>query len=143
MQTAVAGVSANIIVPCSLGRQPQDEPPCWYINGSVYELFSIPHTFLPGATPAVHLIPVVDSYSALTIPEVTTGLDDTTFQCAVFNQDGIVLGIVNTLNVVTLSGLQGGFVSWLSDRTTAIYVYHPAVVIIISSITSSKFNGKI
>ena len=94
-QVAVAGVSTNIEIPCTVGRQ--DETPFWYINGSVYELFGIPRSFLPGITPAV--IPVVDSYSALQLPMVIVELDRTLFQCAVFNENGRVLGVATRLNV--------------------------------------------
>lgn len=102
LQTAVAGVSANIAILCNVGQQ--DETPFWYINGSVYELFSIPRRFLSGVTPAV--IPAVDSYSALTIAAVTRELNGITFRCAVFNENGIVvLGIGSMLNVVVQSKL--------------------------------------
>ena len=80
---AVAGASTNINIECSLDRQ--EAAPFWIIDGLVYELFSIPYTFLSGA------IPVVNSYSALTIPNVTTELGNvTTFQCALFHESGSV-----------------------------------------------------
>lgn len=94
-QVAVAGISTNIDIPCNVGSQ--DETPFWYINGSAYELFSIPRTFLPGGI--IGAIPVVSSYSGLQVPVVVAELDRTTFQCAVFNEIGILLGIENRLIV--------------------------------------------
>lgn len=89
-QTAVAGISTNINIPCSLGRE--EEAPFWYINDTSYELFSIPQ-FFP-------YIPVVDSYTQLTIPVVVEELSGTLFQCAIFEPDGLVRDrIINQLNV--------------------------------------------
>ena len=80
-QTAVAGVSTNINIPCSLGRE--EEAPFWCINDTSYELFSIPQ-FFP-------YIPVVDSYTQLTIPMVYPELNDTLFLCAHIDNRGIVV----------------------------------------------------
>jgi hypothetical protein len=100
-QVAVAGVSTNVIIPCNLGLQ--NRTPFWYINGSVHELFSIPHSFLSDVTPAV--IPVVESYAALDIPIVTLQLDGTTFQCAVFSRNDLVMGLTTRLTVVNFPQL--------------------------------------
>ena len=80
-QTAVAGVSTNINIPCSLGRE--EQAPFWYINDTSYELFSIPQFF--------SYIPVVDSYTQLTIPMVYPELNDTFFRCAHIDNRGIVV----------------------------------------------------
>ena len=86
---AVAGLSASI--PCEFGNIIQ-EAPFWLINGTVYELFSIPRHF--------PFIPVVDSYSALTIPSAYLELDNTTFQCAILSENGLKLGNASWLHVV-------------------------------------------
>lgn len=91
---AVEGVSTNINIQCNLGRQ--GVAPFWIINGSVYELFSIPVTFLPLVTP----IPMVESYSALTIPMVTVDLNETTFQCALFSENGVIFGRITRIIVI-------------------------------------------
>ena len=92
VQTAVAGVSTNINIPCSLRRE--DEAPFWYINGTSYELFSIPQ-FFP-------YIPVVDSYTHLTIPMIYPELNDTLFRCAHIDNRGIVvLGVPQRLRVAS------------------------------------------
>lgn len=80
-QRAVAGISTNINIQCNLGRQV--EAPFWFINVSVYELFSI--------RLYVNFIPTVESYSLLTIPTVTEDLNGTIFQCASFNEIGMLL----------------------------------------------------
>ena len=90
-QTAVAGVSTNINIPCSLGRE--EEAPFWYINYTVYELFSIPSSF--------PYIPVVDSYTQLTIPEVAEELNNTLFRCGHIDDSGdVVFGVPQRLLVV-------------------------------------------
>lgn len=101
-QTAVAGLSTNIDIPCNVGLQ--GETPFWYINGSVYEFFSIPRSFLPGLSPEV--IPIVDSYSGLDFPVVIKELDGTIFQCAIFSKSGRIFGITTSLNVVGESELE-------------------------------------
>ena len=85
-QIAVAGVSTNIGIQCELARQ--DEAPFWMINGSIYELFSIPHSFLSNGVP---VIPTVNSFARLTIPRVTTDLNGTVFQCGLFGNNGVIL----------------------------------------------------
>lgn len=95
-QVAVEGLSTNINIQCSLGRQ--GVAPFWIINGSVHELFGIPSTFLPEITPAV--IPIVDSYTALTIPVVTRELNDVTFQCGIFSDNGVIMGAITRIVVV-------------------------------------------
>ena len=88
---AVEGVSININIPCSLRL---DVAPFWAINGSVHELFNIPQSFPYG------LIPVVDSFTGLTIPVVTSDLDGIIFQCAIFDENGrTILGIGTRLRV--------------------------------------------
>ena len=92
-QTAVAGVSTNINIPCSLGRE--EEAPFWYINDTVYELFSIPSNFL--------YIPVVDSYTQLSIPEVAEELNHTVFTCGHIDDSGeLVSGVPQRLIVQSL-----------------------------------------
>jgi len=59
------------------------------INGSVYELFSIPYNFVSKAGTSIIL--EVNGYSSLTIPAITVDLNETTFQCASFNNDGVIL----------------------------------------------------
>jgi hypothetical protein len=98
-QVAVEGVSMNIIISCTLRL---DVAPFWIINGSVYELFSIPQNFLFG------VIPVVDTFSALIIPQVTTDLTGLVFQCASFNAGGMtILGVATRLIVVPCKRLRG------------------------------------
>ncbi len=85
-QGALSGLSTSI--PC----YNHEETPFWFINGTVYELFSIPRHF--------PFIPVVDSYSALTIPYVYLALDQTTFQCAMFGENGLENGTLTQLTVI-------------------------------------------
>lgn len=90
-QTAVEGVSMNINIPCNLGRQ--EHAPLWNINGTSYELFDIPLRF--------SFIPVVDSFTELTIPDVSLELNNTIFQCVLIEPDGnVVYGIINRLIVL-------------------------------------------
>ena len=84
---AVAGFSTNI--PCDFGRQ--EEAPFWIINGTVYELFSIPRNF--------PFIPVVDSFSTLHIPFVYLALNGITFQCITFDERGADVGELARLTV--------------------------------------------
>jgi hypothetical protein len=91
-QVAVEGLSTNIIIPCTLRL---DVAPLWIINGSVYELFSIPQIFLRGT------IPEVSSFAALVIPQVFLNLTGLTFQCASFGDDGTTtLGAASRLVVI-------------------------------------------
>ena len=94
-QTAVAGVSTNIAIQCDLGWQ--DEAPFWMINGSIYELFSIPHSFLSNGVP---VIPTVDSFARITIPQITTDLNETVFQCILFKDNDVVLDAGRTRLIV-------------------------------------------
>ena len=90
-QGVVVGLSTSIL--CSLSaRRNINVAPFWFINGTVYELFSIPRHF--------PFIPVVDSYSHLTIPNVPLTVDQTTFQCARFSENGLDNGDSITLSVV-------------------------------------------
>ena len=66
-QTAVEGVSTNIAIQCDLDRQMA--APFWRINDHVYDIFHIPPYFR------------VESYTALTIPEVSHSFNDYTFRC--------------------------------------------------------------
>lgn len=91
-QTAVAGISTNINIGCNLNRQ--QAAPFWRINNTVYELFSISCTFLPAG-----VIPVVDSYSGLTIPRPIVDLDGVIFQCALFGEDRMIYGTKTRLIV--------------------------------------------
>ena len=91
-QTAVAGFSTNINIQCNLNRQAA--PPFWLINGTAYELFSIPFQFQAG------IIPEVNGYSALTIPEVSSSLHNLYFQCVVASASGVVYGSITRLIVV-------------------------------------------
>ena len=70
------GVSSNIIIPCSLGRG--EEAPFWIINDIVYELFSVPQYL------------IVESFSELTIRVVILDLNNTIFQCALYDENGVV-----------------------------------------------------
>ena len=79
-QRAVEGISENINIPCSLGRGVQ--APFWFINDTAYELFSIPLHF--------PYIPRVDSFSQLTIPVVVLDFDNTLFQCAIIDENGLI-----------------------------------------------------
>ena len=90
-QVAVDRQSANISIPCNLGLQ--GTKPFWIINGFVYDVFSIPYAF-----PA---IPVVKSYSSLTIPLVTTDFNGTTFQCAINTENGVIFGRSTRIKVVS------------------------------------------
>lgn len=112
-QQAVAGISTNINIECNLGRK--NETPFWIIDGTVYELFSIPTTFLPDVSPAV--IPVVESYSGLTIPLATVELDETTFQCAIFSDSGVVMGSDNTVLRILPSKYGNSRVNYDSRKT--------------------------
>ena len=78
MQTAVAGASTNVNIPCNLVIG--EEAPFWLINDISYELFSIPLYF--------PYIPTVESFSQLTIPVVPLELNNTHFQCASYDEDG-------------------------------------------------------
>ena len=89
-QTAVAGVSTNINIPCALGRE--EEAPFWYINDTVYELFNIPVDF--------RYIPVVNSYNQLTIPVVVEELSGTLFQCAIYEPSGLLYDRIITQLIV-------------------------------------------
>ena len=95
-QIAVAGVSTNIGIQCELARQ--DEAPFWMINGSIYELFSIPHSFLSNGVP---VIPTVNSFARITIPQVTADLNRTVFQCGLFRDNDVVLDSQRTRLIVT------------------------------------------
>ena len=86
---AVAGLLTSI--PCDFSGILQ-EAPFWLINGTVYELFSIPRHF--------PFIPVVESYATLNIPSVPLSISGTTFQCARFNGSGVIRGIPVQLTVV-------------------------------------------
>ena len=88
----MAGLSTNINIQCNLNRQAA--PPLWLINGTAYELFSIPFQFQPG------IIPEVNGYSALTIPKVSSSLDNLYFQCIVASANGVVNGSITRLIVV-------------------------------------------
>ena len=94
----MAGVSTNIVINCDLARQ--DEAPFWMINGSIYELFSIPHSFLSNGVP---VIPTVNSFATITIPQVTTDLSGTVFQCGLFEDNDLVLDARRTRLIVTSS----------------------------------------
>ena len=113
-QAAVAGLSTNIVINCGLGRQ--DEAPFWVINGSIYELFSIPQSFLSNGVPVV---PTVDSFERLAIPQVTTDLNRTVFQCDLFGDNGVIIEGQRTKLIVTSS-------KWLvySLLWSATHVYH-------------------
>ena len=89
-QTAVAGLSTNINIPCALGRE--EEAPFWYINDTTYELFSIPLDF--------RYIPVVNSYTQLTIPVVVEELSGTLFRCAIYEPSGLVPDSIITQLIV-------------------------------------------
>ena len=90
-QAGVAGISTNVNIECSLGRQ--EAAPFWQINGTVYELFSISCAFFFG------VIPVVNSYSSLTIPRLTVELNGTDFQCIVFSEDRVIYATKTRLRV--------------------------------------------
>ena len=88
--TAVAGVSTNINIQCNLNRR--EEAPFWFINNTVYELLNIPLDF--------PYIPIVNSFSQLTIPVVVLELDNTHFQCASYEEDGSVRHGIDVLLLV-------------------------------------------
>ena len=103
-QTAVAKISTNINIPCALGRE--EQAPFWYINDTAYELFSIPLDFL--------YIPVVNSYTQLTIPVVVQELSGTLFQCAIFEPSRLVRDrIINQLIVLPSKCVGKGNEAWL------------------------------
>lgn len=112
---AVDGVS-TIKIQCILGRG--RTKPFWIINGSVYELFSIPYSFLPEVTPPV--IPVADNYSSLIIPLATADLNGVTFQCAIFHENGAIFG--NITKITVTPGEQGNIslqaCSWAENLHT-------------------------
>ena len=88
-QTAVEGISTNINIQCNLGRQ--RAAPLWKINGTLYELTSLPSYI------------IVDSFSLITIPTITIDLNNTTFQCVSYDEDSpnkLLLGTINRLTVV-------------------------------------------
>lgn len=90
IQIAVEGISANIFISCQLGRE--SDAPFWFINNVAYELLNIPIDF--------PFIPIVDSYSQLTIPVVSLDLNDTHFQCASFYTDELVKGNPTVIHVI-------------------------------------------
>ena len=98
----MAGSSTNIGIRCDLARQ--DEAPFWMINGSIYELFSIPHSFLSNGVPVV---PTVDSFARLNIPQVTTDLNGTVLQCGHFGNNDVLLDDQRTRLIIT--GIASGF----------------------------------
>ena len=69
--TAVEGIEENIMIPCHLDRQMA--APFWRINDHVYDLFHVPAYFR------------VESYTALTIPEVSHSFNNYTFQCVLID----------------------------------------------------------
>ena len=91
-QTAVAGVSTNINIPCALGRE--ESAVHWIINGSYYGYLGMVVRPLP-------FLPVVHSQTQLTIPAPGLDLNGTTFQCFVFfRAKGLVKdGTINILLV--------------------------------------------
>ena len=91
-QAGVAGISTNVNIECNLGRQ--EAAPFWQINGTVYELFSISCAFFFG------VIPVVNSYSSLTIPRLTVELNGIDFQCIVFSEDRVIYATKTRLRVI-------------------------------------------
>jgi hypothetical protein len=91
-QVAVERLSRNINIECALRL---DVAPFWIINGSVYELFSIPQNFMRGT------IPEVNSFAVLVIPQVFLNLTGLLFQCASFSDDGtMTLGAASRLVVI-------------------------------------------
>ena len=92
-QGAITGLSTSI--PCELGRQA--DAPFWFINDTVYELFSIPQHF-----PS---IPVVNSYTSLSIPFVTFMVDNVVFRCATFEEDGTLSPADNAVRLVVVPGV--------------------------------------
>ena len=88
-QNAVEGISTNIAIQCGLDRQMA--APFWRINDHVYDIFHAPAYFR------------VESYTALTIPEVSQAFDDYTFQCVLIdhmtNQIREIQGIKTELTV--------------------------------------------
>ena len=95
-QVAVDRVSANINIPCNLGRR--GAKPFWIIDEFVYELFSIPYAFRPDVNPP--LIPVANTYSSLRIPLVTRDFNGTTFQCAINTENGVIFGRITIIRVM-------------------------------------------
>ena len=88
-QAAVEGISTNINIPCNLGRL--GAAPLWKVNGTLYELTSLPSYIM------------VDSFSLITIPTVTIGLNNTTFQCVIYDADrpnNLLPGTITRLIVI-------------------------------------------
>ena len=77
-QTAVAGISRNIHIPCDLREHKGTS--FWSINDTIYEAFSIPQYF-----PS---IPVITKFGVLTISSVTPDLNNVVFLCASFDDSG-------------------------------------------------------
>ena len=102
-QTAVEGISTNINIPCNLGRL--RAAPLWKINGILYELTSLPSYI------------IVESFSLITIPTVTIGLNNTTYQCVIYDEDrpnNLLPGIITRLIVIS------GIIAL--DTNTVIYL---------------------
>lgn len=99
-QGAVTGLSTSI--PCDHGRQV--EAPFWFIGGIVYEIFSIP-LYFPS-------IPIVNSYTSLSIPNVTFRVDNIVFRCATFDQNGILTPASNAIRLL-VSGIINVFMCLL------------------------------
>lgn len=94
-QTAVERVSTGINIRCNRGRG--EQAPFWFINHTLHELFSIPIEF--------PFIPIVDSYTTLTIPVVTAELNNTFFQCVVIETNGeVVYGTNVRLLIMIIPG---------------------------------------
>lgn len=81
---AAESLSRNIEVSC--GFDVEEETPLWLINGSTYELFTVPDYFDI----------VIDSTFTLIIHTASLCLNDTTFQChsTVRNQRGRVTRLI-------------------------------------------------
>ena len=96
IRNAVEGVDTNIVIQCGLDRQMA--APFWRINDHVYDIFHIPAYFR------------VESYTGITIPEVSQAFNDYTFQCVLIdymtNQIREIQGITTilTVNENTING---------------------------------------
>ena len=93
--TVVEGISANVMILCDLHMQMT--APFWRINDHVFDIFHVPVYFK------------AESYTALTIPEVSRSFNNYTFQCILIDHttDPIreIHGILTELTVIECGNL--------------------------------------
>ena len=90
----VEGFSSNVNILCDLTRQP--DPLYWRINGSVFDLYSVPAIF------------ETDGFASLTIPTVNRHMDGWTFQCFTLStQQRQIYSQITVLSVIIVGKYNG------------------------------------